>query len=174
MRQLRPRLATSFFVLLTLALVPATGLAQSPYTYTVGLQVGLGGSPDDQPDVGFDNFGWQALFSMNLETSTRWGARVGEIALDGGGFDADLRYLTVAGEYLFAEPLLDSGLYLGLGYYDLDVFGGDSGLGLVVGVTGDLHLTDRFSLLLELSGHYADLDATHFFLMGHVGVGYRF
>lgn len=174
MRQLRPRLATSLFVLLTLALAPATALAQTPYTYTVGLMAGLGGSPEDQPDVGLDNFGWQALFEMSIDSTTHWGARAGELALDGGGFNADLRYLTLAGEYSFADRLLDSGLYLGLGYYDLDAGGGDSALGVVLGVTGDVHLSDRFTLMLELSGHYADLDATQFFAMAHVGVGYRF
>ena len=174
MRQIRLRLATPLFVLLALALVPATGLAQNPYTYTVGLAAGLGGSPEDQPDVGLDNFGWQALFAMKIDTSTQWGVRVGELALDGGGFDADLRYATVAGEYFFADRVLDSGLYLGLGFYDLDAFGGDTGLGAVLGVTGDVDLTERLRLMLELSGHYADLDVTQFFAMAHVGVGYRF
>jgi len=175
LRHLRPRLTTPLFALLALALVPAAGLAQSAYTYTVGLQAGLGGSIEDQPDVGLDNFGWQALFSMKIDNSTQWGVRVGELALDGGGFDADLRYLTAAGEYLFADRLLDSGLYIGLGFYDLDAFGaGDTALGVVLGVTGDVHLTERFSLLLELSGHYADLDAVQFFAMAHVGLGYRF
>lgn len=175
MRQSSPWLVT-LFAILALASAPAVGLAQSPHTYSVGLMAGLGGTFEDTPDFGFDNFGWQAFFTMKIETSTRWGVRAGELGLDAGALEADLRYVTLSGEYLFADRWFESGLYIGLGAYDVDapLLGDDSSLGLVVGVTADFALAGRFSLLLELSGHYADLDAAQIFVMGHGGVAYRF
>jgi hypothetical protein len=41
-------------------------------------------------------------------------------------------------------------------------------------VTGDFRLTDRFSIVIELSGHYTDLDAADLLAMGHAGVAFRF
>ena len=116
---------------------------------------------------------------MKIDNSTLWGVRLGQLDLDTDidAFDAELNYLTISGEYLYTSSGFESGLYLGLGLYDLD--GGtaainDSALGLTLGVTGKIDVSYRFSILLELSGHYADLDQTQFFLMGHVGVGYHF
>jgi hypothetical protein len=163
--------------LIALALAPAAGLAQSSDSFTVGLLAGLGGSLEDDPDTGIDNFGWQALFTMKTDSSTQWGVRAGQLALDTDLVTSDLDYVTVSGEYLFADDFLESGLYLGLGLYHL---GGasssddDTAFGLAVGLSGNVTLTERFSLLLDLSAHYADLDQTQFFVMGHVGVGFHF
>ena len=165
--------------LLVLALLPASSQAQSFKPYTVGLMAGVGGSTESEPDTGLGNFNWQAMFAMKLDLNTLWGVRVGQLDLESDAdlLDGDLTYLTLVGEYLFADRFYESGLYLGLGLYDFDggpVWGNDSALGAVLGVTGDFELTERFSLLAEVSVHYADLDHTQFFLMGHVGVGYHF
>ena len=178
MRQTRHRLVP-LLGLLVLALWPASSLAQSFHPYTVGLMAGIGGSTESDPDTGLDNFSWQALFAMKLDLNTLWGVRLGQLDLESDADlpDGELSYLTLAGEYLFADRFYDSGIYLGLGFYDFDggsVLGDDSSLGAVLGVTGDFELTDRFSLLLELSAHYADLDQAQFFLIGHVGVGFHF
>lgn len=178
LRQIRPRLAI-LFALLAVALCPASGLAQGADSFTVGLMAGLGGSAENEPDTGFDNLGWQALFTMKLDNSTVWGVRAGVLKLDADGedLDSDLTYLTLSGEYLYVEGGFQTGLYLGLGFYDLsggDALGDDTSLGLVLGITGHVPVSERLSVLLELSGHYAALDQTQFLLMGHVGVGYHF
>lgn len=175
MRKTRPLLVT-FCGLILLVLAPAAGLGQSFGTYTVGLMAGLGGSLEDQPDTGLDNFTWQALFTMRLDSGTLWGIRAGQLALDAEAVSSDLNYFTISGEYRLGEDLLDTGIYLGLGLYNIDDGAGssDTGLGLAIGIAGDVSLAERFSLLIELSAHYADLDQTQFFLMGHVGVGYHF
>ena len=178
MRQIRPRMMT-LIGLAVLVLAPVSVMAQGASTYTIGLMAGLGGSTEDEPDTDLDNFGWQGLFDMKIDSATSWGVRLGQLSLDtdDSAFDSDLNYLTVAGEYRFSDSLLDSGLYLGLGVYDFDgegALGSDTALGLALGVTGNVGITERFSVLIELSGHYADLDQTQFFLMGHVGLGYHF
>ena len=177
MRQKRLRLVT--LGLLLAVLWPAASLAQSAHTYTVGLAAGLDGSSEDELDFDLTNFSWQAIFSMRIEPSTQWGVRVGQVDLDSGVdvFDSELNYLTLSGEYLFADRFYESGLYLGLGYYDFaggPALGDDNALGGVVGVTAGFELTPRFSLQTELSVHYADLDHAQFFVLGHVGIGYRF
>jgi len=174
---LRPYLAP-LVVAAALLSFPATGAAQG--TFMVGLMGTLGGAADADPDTGLTNVGWQALFTMETQIATRFDVRVGQLPLDGGDsglFDSDLTYVTLAGEYTFPAEFYESGLYLGLGYYDLagDVLvADDSSLGLNIGATGDFHLTDRFSLLVEFSGHYADLGHAQFFFMGQVGVGFHF
>ncbi len=178
MRQTCPRLVI-LLGLLALTLWPASGQAQSHFPYTVGLMAGLGGSTESDPDTGFGNTSWQAQFAMKIDLNTQWGVRLGQLDLDADGdlFDGELGYLTLAGEYLFSERFYKSGVYLGLGLYDFDgarALEDDSSLGAVLGVTGDFELTARFSVLAELSVHYTDLDHSQFFLMGHVGVGYRF
>ncbi len=178
MRQKRLRLVT-LLGLLSALLWPMASQAQDAHTFNVGLMAGLGGASEDNPDFDLTNFSWQALFSMRIEPNTLWGVRVGQVDLDSDvdTFDSELTYLTVSGEYLFADRFYDSGLYLGLGFYDFSggpVLGDDSALGAVLGVTGDFELSQRFNLLAEVSVHYADLDVTQFFLIGHVGVGYRF
>lgn len=177
LRQTRPRLAI-LFGLLAVALGPTIGLAQGPDSFTVGLMAGLGGSAENDPDTGLDNLSWQALFTMKIDSVTLWGVRAGVLKLDGGdGSDGDLSYVTLSGEYLYVEGGFQSGLYLGLGLYDLSggsALGDDSSLGLVLGITGHVPISERWSALIELSGHYAALDQTKFLLMGHVGVGYHF
>jgi hypothetical protein len=66
-----------------------------------------------------------------------------------------------------------------LGWYALDddelpEFPSQDAVGLALGVTGDFRLAERFSILLELSGHYTDLDDADLLAMGHVGVAFRF
>ena len=178
MRQIRPRMVT-LIGLAVLVLAPVGVMAQGASTYTIGLMAGLGGSTEDDPDTDLDNFGWQALFDMKIDSVTSWGVRAGQLSLetDDSAFDIDLNYLTVAGQYRFSDDIVDSGLYLGLGVYDFDgepAFGSDTALGLALGVTGRVGITEKLSVLLELSGHYADLDQAQFFVMGHVGLGYHF
>jgi len=174
------RLTVILLFLLALSLVPIQAAAQERYTYTymAGLSVGLGGTADAESDPGFDNFDWQATFGMDLEKNLRFGARLGQMNLDtDGGSGNDLTYLTLVGEYLTPGPHYQSGLYLGVGYYDFaagSFFPGDDSLGLTLGVTAGFKMTDRFVLLLDLAGHYADLEYAQFFANANIGVAYRF
>lgn len=179
MKTRRSLSAAALVAAATLGLAPATATAQPTRSFTVALMGGLGGAADGEPDTGLDNFGYQALFSLETDFRTHFVVRVGSLDLGAGGaaFDTQLRYVTLAGEYRFAAGYYESGLYVGLGAYDrtdAPLLPGDSGLGLALGATGDFRLAERFSLLVELSGHYADLDDAHFFLMGHAGVAYHF
>lgn len=174
-----PRLVTLLGLFLLMILGPGTGLAQKPDLYTVGLMAGLGGSNENDPNTDLKNFSFQALFTMKIDSGTVWGVRVGRLDLDTeiDALDSELSYLTVAGEYLYHDRGFESGLYLGLGFYDYaggPALEDETSIGLAVGVTGELDLNDRFSVLFELSGHYAGLDRSQFLLMGHVGVGYHF
>ena len=160
---------------------PAAAEAQTGSPFSVGLMVGFGGSLDES-ETDLDNFGWQGVFLYEMERNTYFSARLGQLQLgtsEPGPLDnADLSYLTVAGEYRFPGALGESGIYLGLGAYDLDIgaagFDEDLALGVALGVTGDFKLNERFSVLLELTGHYADLEAAQVFLTMQGGVAYHF
>ncbi len=156
------------------------------YHFTASAFVGFGGSVDAEPGDGFDNTGVQLGFSYLTEPLTRVAVRVGEFGLaDGGDFerltDADLTYLTVSGEYLFAEPWYDSWVFVGLGYYsvggDARFGGGDEdegALGGTIGITGEFQITRRVDFVVELAGHYADFDDSQIFGAAHAGVAFHF
>ena len=171
-----------FFIFATLVLLavlhtPATSFAQATSNYSVGLMLGLGGSAESNPDTGIDNFSIEGIFSYKIDRYSRFRARVGQLDLETDFGSSELNYLTLSGEYLVAADNYESGLFIGLGLYDLGGgvgFQDDNALGLTLGVTGDFYLSDRFSLLVEFSGHYADFDSTQFFVTGHAGVLFHF
>ena len=178
-------------MLVALFVVPPSVAAQG-YTVTVNGLLGLGGSID-KTGPGFGNLNWQLGFSNALDKRTHFGIRVG--GLEFGSSDQlgdltnpDLKYITLAGEYreraaAGSGRFMESGVFLGLGYYQLN---GDSfedgrsvsqkSLGLTVGVTGDLPLNRKRNLALriEVQGHWADLEAASLFAMAQVGISYRF
>ena len=175
---------------MALLVVPDLAAAQN-YTFTVNGLLGVGGSID-QSDPGFGNFNWQLSYSNAIQKRTHFGVRVG--GLNFGSNDQlgdltgpDLLYVTLAGEYreratTGSGRFIESGVFLGLGYYQLDgrledgTKDSQGALGLTVGVTGDLPLSRRRNLALriELQGQITDLDAANFFAMGQVGLSYRF
>lgn len=163
--------------------VGPAALAQS-YSFTASLLGGVGGSFDADPDPGFGNPGFQLGFSWLTERKTQVGVRLGR--LDFGGerlenlVESDLTYLTLAGEYRFTESYYESGIYLGLGYYSVDGTpvaagaDGDSGIGVVLGITGDFSINKQFTILVDIAGHFAELDGAQVFGTALVGVGYHF
>lgn len=164
--------------LLLLGLLPAASSAQQG-NHAAGLALGIGGASSADPSTDYGNLGFQAFFSMEVQAGTLFVVRLGRLGLESrdSAVDADLTYLTLAGEYLFHAGAYQSGLFLGVGAYDFSAsrgFGDESALGVTLGTTGDFRLTDRLSLRIEFSGHYADLDYAQFFLMGHAGVAYHF
>lgn len=174
-------------VLLALAL-PAAAAAQDVYNWSVGVMGGLGGSVDVKPGSrNFGNGSWQIEGLALTEPRTYLGLRLGH--LDLGGKDtlfgtrvgADLSYVTLSGQYMYEESYYDSGVYLGVGAYRLggtDAFtGGSAGktaAGGVLGLTGDFKASRRFSILVEVSGHYIDVRDSHIFAMAHGGLAFHF
>jgi hypothetical protein len=165
-------------------LLPGAARAQELYTFTAGLLGGIGGSLDAEPGDDLGNTGFQLNLAMVTEPRTHLGLRLGKLGLDGEDLfgsltDAELSYATIAGEYRFPQIYYDSGVYLGLGGYRLEGnrFGRDetdTSIGLAVGVTGEFRVTRWLSVLIELSGHYADFDEAQFFAMGHGGLAVHF
>lgn len=180
-------LRSLLFVVVASALAAAAPLpaaAQELYSFTASAFGGIGGSLDADPGEGVGNSSYQIAFSVVTEPRTQVGIRYGEIDLGSGQFErligADLTYATVAGEYRFDEGYYEAGLYLGLGGYRLEgtTLGGgggdETGIGLVFGATGEFEINRRFGIVVELSGHYADLDQAQFFAMGHAGLAFHF
>jgi hypothetical protein len=157
--------------------LPATSEAQGGRDFTVGLLFGVGGSVESSPDTGIDNFSLEGLFSYRIDRYSLFRARVGQIDLESDFGGTELSYLTLGGEYLVVEGNYVSGLFLGLGFYDVAAGGGfadDTALGLTGGVTGDFRINNRLSLIVEFSGHYADIESAQFFATGHVGLAFHF
>jgi len=173
--------------LATLAL-PAAASAQDLYNWSVGVMGGIGGSVDVKPGSrDFSNASWQIEALALTESRTFLGLRVGHLAL--GGKDtlfgsrvgADLSYVTLSGQYMYEESYYDSGVYLGLGAYRLggnDAVTGASAsktvAGGVLGLTGDFKASKRFSVVLEISGHYIDIRQAHIYGMAHGGLSFHF
>lgn len=174
-----------FAPLLLLAVMIGTGAAQaqkdrSTHRYTATLLGGIGGSSSDISNPTFQ-LGW----SIISDRATHFGVRLGHIGYGskvqvGDLIGPDLTYVTLAGEYRFQETFYQSGLFFGLGYYDLngnDVFGFDgseTGIGLTFGVNGEFDINRRWAVVVELAGHWADLEATQVFGNGMVGLALRF
>lgn len=165
-------------------LIGPAATAQS-YTFTASLLGGIGGSADADPDPGFGNPGFQLGFAWLSERKTHVGVRLGQVDFGGERLEnlveSDLTYLNVAGEYRFTESYYESGIYFGLGLYSVSgtpppgaADDEDTGLGVVVGLTGDFNVSKNFSVLVDLAGHFADVDGAQVFGTALVGVGYHF
>jgi hypothetical protein len=170
-----------------LLLLPRAGEAQSQelYTFTVGLLGGAGGSVDVDRGDDLGNTGAQLNLDMVTDLRTHVALRLGKLDLDtdegfGSLSEAELTYATIAGEYKWRETYYTSGVYLGLGAYELEGTGAGGGVesdtapGAVLGVTGEFQLHRRVGLLVELSGHWADFEEANVFAMGHAGLAIHF
>ena len=178
-RRARPRPPRSGVPLLLTVLLLLVGAssaaAQERYSYTVALSPTIGGSFSE----GTDNTGVQASFSWRTQPRTAVGVRLGSIGLSGQQVGSlaspTFKYATVAGEYRFQELYYQSGVFFGLGLYQLgNGLESEEGPGLTVGVTGDFPINNRLSVVVELSGHYADIDAASTYASASVGVAYQF
>lgn len=184
---MRPKarsLAGLLMILGMLAAAPGVR-AQENYTFTVAGLAGFGGSLDASPGDKLDRVGLQLNLSLVTEPKTHVGFRLGRVDLDvPGGFagltGAELQYVNVAGEYRYSHSFYESGIYAGLGAYRLTgrrLLGGSgdqTAPGAVLGLTGEFGLSRHFGLLLELSGHWANLDAAQTYLLAHFGLAYHF
>jgi len=169
-------------VLSTLA--PATVQAQDHYTYTLSGLGGIGGSLDaDNAGLGNQSFGLG--LSLLREDRVHIGLRLVKVDFDsqeqiGSLGDVSLQYLTAGGEYRFLESFYESGLFLGLGVYELEGLNSDglrqseTSVGLVLGVTGEFEINRRLGFLLEFMGHVTNLDNSNLFATGHAGIAAHF
>ena len=165
-------------------LAPAAVLAQDHYTYTLSVLGGFGGSVDAE-DTSLGNQSFGLGFSLLREDRVHIGLRVAQIDfsaedLVGVYSDPSLRFLTAGGEYRFLESFYESGLFLGLGVYELDgldasgIRDSETSVGFVLGVTGEFEINRRVGFLIEFMGHATELEGANIFATGHAGVAVHF
>jgi len=175
--------------LVGLLLAPAAAQAQELYSFTSSLLLGVGGFFDEN-DGGFGNPSFQLGFSNVIEKRTHVGFRLGHVGFGSSDFvgdlkGADLTYLNISGEYRspgssFSGSFVQSGVYIGLGGYQLGGTTEDgesesgASIGLVLGLMGDIEITPRFAVRIELSGHILSSDVARYLGLAQVGVAYRF
>lgn len=164
---------------------PGVASAQQLYSFSLSALGGLGGSLDANSGDGLGNGSFQISASMVTEPRTVVGVRYGQI---GFGTDepledlrnADLSYLTLAGEYKFDQSFYEAGMFVGLGAYELEGIDpagrsrDDTALGIAIGATGEFPITRRFGVVLEFTGHVTDLDTAQFFGTAHGGLVVHF
>lgn len=172
------------------ALAAGPASAQSPSggrlleDFTISFMGGIGGSVDED-DPGYDNTALQLGGSFSTDKNTVVGLRLGRIEFGnderlGNLFDAQVTYLTLAGEYRFSESYYESGLFFGLGFYDIEgtrpLLGeqSETRIGMTGGATGDFDVTERIAIVAELVGHVVPGAEAEFFATGLVGGALRF
>jgi hypothetical protein len=166
--------------------MPAPAMGQD-YTWTLSLMGGLGGA---LRGGGGSGAGYQAGFGLQFEPQANVWVKVGQMDFDTGSDIGDLAdgtasYVTVGGEYQFAESYYDSGIFIGLGAYDLEsrrrlapgILGpveSETSMGLVLGATGEFKITPSFVFLVEFSGHVLDSGDLRVLGTAHAGFGLHF
>ena len=182
-RRHRSSLAVAVAVLAAALMLSVPATAQDPYNYTASLSVLVGGPLDaSEPDPGLGNAGFQAAFSFISAPRTHVGIRLGRVGFSeelSNLRDPDLTFVNVGGEYRYQESYYQSGLFLGLGVYQLE---GDTengsddrtAIGVALGATGDFPITRKLSFIADVSVHWADLGEASFFAFVNLGLGYHF
>ena len=178
-KQLLCLATTLLFLAVTLGAGPAA--AQAHFKRVSGF-VGFGGSGDGEPENGLDHSSLQLGLAFAAEKDLMVGVRLGRLDIGGEGFglrkSPDLTYVSASGEYLFNEGYFTSGVFLGLGWYQLSDggsgLGSETSAGVNLGLTAEFAVNRRVSILVEFSAHYADLEGIDVFAFVHTGIGYRF
>ena len=157
-------------------------LAAQERILSVALSGGLAGSLDE--DSGFSNSSFQARFAIETAKHQFLSFRIGHMDFSGKSLslleDVTLDFLTISGEYLFTEGNYESGLFMGIGLYDisgvrLDGTDSDQGsVGLTIGALGEFDVSERWFIYGDAVFHYADLDVAQMFADLQVGLGFRF
>lgn len=182
----RVRIVARFVWVLVVAfsLSASAAGAQQTRHFSFGVLTGIG-SALDADDADANNFSLQVNLAFLTELKTQIGVRLGTIEFDSSDrldslMGGDLTYLTIAGEYRFSESFFESGLFLGVGIYELDgvtpagVAESQSAIGLTAGVSGEFPVNPRWSVLVELVAHRAEFDAAKLFGSAAVGFLYHF
>ena len=166
-----------------LCLLVSVPVVAQEHILSLGLSGGIAGSLDED-ETGFSNGTVQLRFTVETSSEHGLGIRLGRMDFGdtdvGRVTDVTIDYLTLAGEYFFQEPSYESGLFLGLGFFDLastrdDGRSGDeSAVGIVVGALGEFKSAKRWFIYGEVAFAYTNLDVAQLFADLQVGVGYRF
>ncbi len=179
--------------LIPVGLVVLIGLAWSApavgqdYTWSLSAMGGIGSA---FRDGGGSDVGYQLGFGLQFEPDANVWIHAGQLDFDTGTeigklSDGSVTYVNIGGEYQFTESYYQSGVFLGLGAYDLEarrnladgVFGpvkSDTLLGLVLGATGEFKFTPSFVFLVEISGHILDSDDVRVLGTAHAGFALHF
>lgn len=176
-----PLRAARLAAVLVLALglgVFAGAPAEAQGSYHLRLLGGIGGPVDGDP---FDHAALEAQFGYERGIRDLVVVRVGQLDLDSAddlfAVDGELTYLTLSSEYRLPEDFYLSGIFVGLGYYqrrnDFGL-GDDEGIGATFGINGEFGITDHWGVILQLSGHWADLEADQTWTTALGGVTFTF
>ncbi len=173
-------------LVIVLALCAATAEAQD-YTWTVSAMGGVGAALSES---GGTEPGFQLGLALQFEPGSNVFLRLGQLDFETGSSvgavtDGSATYAIVGGEYQFAESFYDSGLFLGLGAYDLEsrrILPGDilapatsdTVLGLALGATGEFKITPNFVFIAEIVGHVLDSDVMRVLGTAHAGLAFHF
>jgi hypothetical protein len=179
------RLLSAFSLLFLPAVGPAAAGAQELYNYTVGVLGGIGGSFDASPGNSLTNSNLQLNLGIVTDPGTHVVLRAGRLALDKSTFfgslsGADMKYLTIGGEYRYQESTYQSGIYAALGAYRLQGTSSSNRKdsqdtwGASVGFTGELPVKRWLGIQAELSGHYVNFKEAQFFAMAQAGIVFHF
>ncbi len=174
-------------IVLLLAAGLPRGMSAQDYTWTVSLLGGVGGSLDEG---GSADLGGQVGAALQTERLHNVWVRAGHLGFDTGSDarsldDGEVTYVDFGGEYQFHEGYYESGLFLGLGAYQLEGtelgIGGvpvdvldETVIGLVLGASGEFKFSPSFAFLVELSGHVLDSDAAGVLGTGLAGFALHF
>ena len=167
-----------------LLLSATAAVAQTSYDFSASALVGVGGGLDED-DVGFGSGTFQLGVAMATESDILLGLRLGQMSFDsedrvGDLSEFSLTYASVVGEYVFAESYYTSGIFFGLGAYELDATndlggdGSDSSIGLTLGLTGEWDITRTWGVRVEIAGHVLPSTEISTVASALVGATYRF
>ncbi len=170
-----------------LFLAPPRAAPAQDYTWTLAFMGGVGSALSES---GGAEPGYQVGFGLQFEQQANLWLHVGQLDFETGSgvgalTDGTIDYVNVGGEYQFAESFYDSGLFIGLGAYDLESrrilpdgllapADSETVLGLVIGATGEFKITPNFVFLAEITGHILDADDLRVLGTAHAGLAFHF
>lgn len=164
------------FALAILVALPAVAEAQ---TSSLGMSFGVAEPTSDGLDFNLKDPVLEVFYRVPLDKGTSVGLKYGtlesDLEIEGVKDEGDLQYLDVIVSYEFDETFGRSSMFAGIGLYrqelgDLD----ESDYGFVAGVNATFPVSRRFSLLSELSYHYAHFEADTSFLILTGGFQFNF
>jgi hypothetical protein len=169
-----------------IALAPTPVQAQD-YTWSLSLMGGIGSA---LREGGGSGGGYQVGFGLQFEPGANVWLHAGELDFETGSGVGDLADGTITdvnlgGEYQFNENYYDSGIFIGLGAYDLESrlvlaegvlapAASETVLGLVLGATGEFKITPSFVFLVEVTAHILDSSDVRVLGTAHAGFGLHF
>jgi opacity protein-like surface antigen len=167
-------LAGLLLALCLLAAAPASAQNQ----YQLAVLGGVGGALDGDP---LSHPALELQFGYPRGVRDLVVFRLGRINLSADDdlfvVDGELSWLTLTSEYRLPDDYYISGIFVGLGYYQRrsdNGFGDDEGVGATLGVDGEFALTEHWGVLLQLTGHWANLSRDQVWTTAMGGLTFSF